>query len=370
SALASQAHPERKTVLVDGSTRGQMGNAPKTLVFKEWKLEVHRVDPRRHEEHPLGDDADDDPTTQFPTPILLVPPLMVRPYVYDLRPDHSMVRYLRDRGFRVYVVDFGVPDAHDQGLLLDHYVFTFLPAAIDAVLRDARAEQVSMVGYCMGGIFAMLYAAAYHPSVSDGPSAGRTRNLVTIGAPINFEKLGIISLAARFGQGFVDQVMDRLGNVPSIGAELGFKIMGGTRTLTKWAGLAANLYDEEYVRGFDTINTWVNDLLPYPREAFKQMVRDVVGQNKLLKRELQLAGRPIDLTRIDAPLLALAGRNDNIATLESTRAVLDSVSSLDKTFVEVPGGHVGVIGGREARAQVWARTADWLAPRSVIPARA
>jgi polyhydroxyalkanoate synthase len=161
--------------------------------------------------------------------------------------------------------------------------------------------------------------------------------------------------------------MDRLGNVPSIGAELGFKLMGGSRTITKWADLVTHLYDEEYVRGFDTINTWVNDLLPYPRDAFKQMVRDVVGQNKLLRRELELGGRAIDLSVIDAPLLALAGRDDNIATPGSTRDVLSCVGSTDKTFVEVPGGHVGVVGGRLARTEVWERAADWLAPRSILP---
>lgn len=354
------------SVLAEGSARGQMGNAPKTRIFKEWKLEVHRILPRRPEEHALGDDFEVDPNTEFPTPILLVPPLMVRPYVYDLRPDHSMVRYLRDRGFRVYVLDFGVPDQHDRTLRLEHYVFTFLPAAVDAVLRDSGAENLSLVGYCMGGIFSLLYAAAFHPSQQSGASAGRTRNLVTIGAPINFDKMGVLSFAARFGQGVVDSVLDRIGNVPSIGAELGFKLMGGPRTFTKYVDLARNLYDDEYVRGFDAINGWVNDLLPYPRDAFKQLVREVVGQNKLLKRELQLAGRPIDLTRIDVPLLAMAGRSDNIATLESTRAVLESVGSDDKVFVEVPGGHVGVVGGRDAREQVWGRTAEWLAPRSVI----
>src|SRR5207302_986139 len=97
----------------------------------------------------------------------------------------------------------------------------------------------------------------------------------------------------------------------------------------------------------------------------KQMAKDVVGQNKLLKRELVLGGRPIDLSRIETPLLALAGRSDNIATLGSTRDVLSTVSSTDKTFVEVPGGHVGVVAGSSARTEVWERTAEWLAPRSL-----
>lgn len=352
------------SVLIDGSARVQMGNAAKELVLKQWKLEVHHVLPRRSDDHALGDELDVDPESRFATPVLLVPPLMVRPYVYDLRPNHSFVRHLRDRGFRTYVLDFGVPDEHDETLRLDHYVYTFLPAAIDAVRRHSGAEKVSIVGYCMGGIFGLLYTAAFH---GDGAEArrARTANLVTIGAPINFEKMGVISWAARFGQGFVDRVMDRLGNVPSIGAELGFKVMSGPRAITKWIDLANNLYDEEYVRGFDAVNTWVNDMLPYPREAFKQMVKDVVGQNKLLRRELELGGRRIDLGVIDVPLLAIAGRTDNIATLGSTRAVLATVGSEDKTFVEVPGGHVGVIAGSAAPEAVWRRVSDWLAPRSL-----
>lgn len=351
------------SVLIDGSTRRQMGNAAKEPILKQWKLEVSHVLPRRAEEQALGDEHDVDPDSQFPTPVLLVPPLMVRPYVYDLRPNHSFVRHLRDRGFRTYVLDFGVPDADDETLRLEHYVYTFLPAAIDAVRRHANSEKVSIVGYCMGGIFGLLYTAAFHGR--SGGEGARTANLVTIGAPINFEKMGIISMAARFGQGIVDQLMDRLGNVPSIGAELGFKVMSGPKAITKWVDLANNLYDEEYVRGFDAVNTWVNDLLPYPREAFKQMVKDVVGQNKLLRRELELGGRRIDLGVIDVPLLALAGRADNIATLASTRAVLATVGSEDKTFVEVPGGHVGVVAGSSAPQAVWQRVSDWLAPRSL-----
>ncbi len=355
------------TVLLDGSTRGQMGNAPREQIFKQWKLEVDHVLPRRAESDALGDDHDVDLDATFPTPVLLVPPLMVRPYVYDLRPNHSFVRHLRDRGFKTYVLDFGVPDEQDETLRLEHYVYTFLPAAIDAVRRHSGSDQVSIVGYCMGGIFGLLYTAAHHEKVSPTGGASTVANLVTIGAPINFDKLGIISLAARFGQGFVDRLMDRLGNVPSIGAELGFKMMSGSRLVTKWVDLASNLYDEEYVRGFDAVNTWVNDMLPYPREAFKQMVKDVVGQNKILRRELELGGRRIDLGVIDVPLLALAGRSDNIATLASTRAVLQSVGSTDKTFVEVPGGHVGVVAGSTAPTAVWQRVSDWLAPRSLGP---
>lgn len=339
------------SLLLDGSARAEMGNAPKEVIHKEWNLEVTHLLPEGDARGP-----------RHATPVLFVPPLMVRPYVYDLRPDHSYARTLRDRGFEVYVVDFGVPQANDGHLKLDHYVFTFLPTAVEAALRHAGARDLSLVGYCMGGLFSLLYAAAHLPSQAR-PS--RVRNLVTVGAPINFEKLGVLTLAAQLGRGPIDSVLDRMGNVPSLGAELGFKLMGGPRTVTKWADLALHLDDEAYVRGFDAINTWVNDLLPYPREAFRQLVHEVIAGNKILKRELVLAGRRLDLGLVEAPLLAFAGRTDNIATPASTRDVLGCVGGADKTFVEVPGGHVGVVGGGTARDAVWTPTADWLATRSV-----
>src|SRR5262245_49455116 len=136
----------------------------------------------------------------------------------------------------------------------------------------------------MGGIFSLLYAAAHDDA--------RVANLVTIGSPVNFEKMGLLTVAARLAhERLLDAVLDRLGNVPGSLASKGFKVMSGFRSVTKWADLFIHLYDDEYVRGFDAINTWVNDLLPYPRDAFKQMVKDVVLENRMLKRELRFGDR-------------------------------------------------------------------------------
>src|SRR3989304_2566003 len=108
---------------------------------------------------------------------------------------------------------------------------------------------------------------------------------------MNFEKMGMLTLSARLGARHVDKLLDRVGNVPAAAAIQGFKLMSGTKALTKYADLFLRLHDEEYVRGFDAINTWVNDLLPYPRDAFKQMVKEVVSGNKLLRRQLKFGDK-------------------------------------------------------------------------------
>ena len=152
--------------------------------------------------------------------------------------------------------------------------------------------------------------------------------------------------------------------MPGKACSLGFKLMSGARALTKWGDFVANLDDEDFVRCFDAVNTWVNDLIPYPKEAFKQMVRDVVSGNQLLTGGLYFGGKPCDLLGVNQPLLAFAGRSDNIATPEATNAIIEHVGSNDKTLVAVAGGHVGVVAGSSAPREVWDRMIDWLTPRS------
>lgn len=345
--------------VVDGAAKPTMGNVAKDLVLKKGKLELWRVRPIERETIELGhSELDVELVPRHPVPVLLIPPLMVRPYVYDLRPEHSMVRALRNAGFDVFIVDFGVPDRADEGLRLDDYVLDFVPACVNAAIETSGKPEITLCGYCMGAIFALLHVATFDDT--------RVKNLVAIGAPVNFEKMGILTVATRLGLPFMDRILDRMGNVSGKLSSAGFKLLSGTKAITKYADLFANLYDEEYVRGFDAIDTWLSEMIPYPKEAFRQMVKEVVHGNKMLKNELVFhdpvtkAERHSDLARVKCPLLAFAGRTDNIATPDSTAAILELVPSKDKTYRVVPGGHIGVVAGSAAPRAVWQPMIEWL----------
>jgi polyhydroxyalkanoate synthase len=354
--------------VVDGAAKPTMGNVAKDLVFEQGKLQLWRVRPLEPERYEIGHEEHEvEMAPRRKVPLLVIPPLMVRTYVYDLRPEHSMLRTLRNAGFDVFVVDFGIPDRADEGLRLDDYVLDFVPACVEEAMRASRAQKITLVGYCMGGIFALLHQALF-----DDP---RIRAIVTIGAPIDFEKMGMLTVAARLGTigvrrkkgtkiSVVDRVLDRIGNVPGSLSAAGFRLMGGTKSITKYADLFTNLYDEEYVRGFDAIDTWLREMIPYPKEAFRQLVKDVVAGNKMLKNELVFRGRTADLRRVACPVLAFSGKSDNIATPAATKAILELVGSRDTTFLEVPGGHIGVVAGSAAKKAVWSPMVEWLAKKS------
>jgi polyhydroxyalkanoate synthase len=342
-------------LVMDGGI-AEIGSSPKDLILKDGKLEVYRYKPPETEEVELGHETITIEPRSLPIPILLVPPLMVRPYVYDLRAEHSMVRALRRAGFDVWLVDFGEPGAEDAGVKLDDYVLSYLPKAIGAVRRATGRKEISIVGYCMGGIFGLLYTAAWNDSY--------VKNIVTIAAPIDFSKMGLLTVLARAANGQVRFLADRIGNIPGQLNSQALKMLAPVKRFTRYADLFVNLWNEEYVRGFESMSRWANDFIPYPRDAFKQFMKEFFAENGLVSG-LTFGDKTADLRNIRCSLLAFAGTEDQIATTASARVIRDLCASSDFEYVEVPGGHIGVVAGARARSAVWDKTAAWLRPRSV-----
>lgn len=289
------------------------------------------------------------------TPVLLVPPLMVRPYIYDLRKGASLARTLLDAGLDVYLVDFGVPDEEDRSIRLDDYVTDFLPACIEAARKESGSDGVFLFGWCKGGIFSALYTAAFDPAP--------VRGIVSIAAPIDMKKLGLLWWTARAAQRQVPQIAERMGNVPGFLSSTAFKLMNPLRTVTQYADLWANLWNAEYLEGHEAMRKFLGDFIPYPQAAFEQLVTDLVADNALAEGKLRMGGRQIDLARVTCPLLCVAGEEDQVTTKGSAKALVNLVGSKDKEFLVVPGGHIGVVVGSGSREKLWPRIASWYLER-------
>ena len=113
----------------------------------------------------------------YAEPVLFCYALINRPYILDLQPDKSVVRHYLARGFDVYMIDWGVPSDGDRLLTLEHYVCGFLKEAVEFVLRERVAQDLHLLGYCMGGTMSALFAALYPALV---------KTLTLLAAPIDF----------------------------------------------------------------------------------------------------------------------------------------------------------------------------------------
>ena len=320
-----------------------VGRTPYDIVYQRDKLTVRRY--YAGSVHP-----------RYALPVLLVPPLMVKPFIFDLYPGRSMVEFLLKRGFRVYLVDFGEPDDADAYVTLDNYVVDWMPAACKAVRESAGSSELSLLGYCMGGLFSLSHVAANNDR--------SVRNIVSIGAPVDAAKMGLFAWMAQLAGAQTEFLVRRIGNVPGGLSSAVFRLLTPMKNVTRYADLFMNMWNHEYVNGFDAMNQWVSQFIDYPQSAFLQFERDFVRRNKLVKGQMTFRGKVADLRRVHAAILVFAGRSDQIAPVAAVRAVLDAVGSTEKSFMLVPGGHMGIFAGSTAPDQVWQPAAAWLAPRS------
>ncbi|ROH93512.1 alpha/beta fold hydrolase [Stagnimonas aquatica] len=341
---------------------------PYELIHQSGLLSVRRYLPLSEDEIEIGGERVPVRRKPHRVPVVLVPPLAADPLNFDLLPQRSLVRYLLAQGYKVYLVDFGSPERDHSAYGLSHYTTQLLPEALTAVRRHARLKSLSLLGYCMGGLFCLIYAGWSHDR--------QIKNIVTIASPIDAHQAGVAGqlLAAMRGPiklvrrytGFRIHKLDpaRL-NVPGWVSSLAFKLTNPLGTLTSYVDLLMNLWDRDYVVQHQTMAAWFNDMHAYPGGIVQDFVVRVGMDNALSKGRVPLGkDQEALLDRIDASLLAIAGTSDKIVTVEAARKVMDIVASADKRFALAPGGHAGVFAGSKAPATTWALAADWLRTRS------
>lgn len=349
---------------------------PYDVIHRNGLLSVRRYPPLADDHIVAGGETIPVRREQHRVPVLLVPPLAADPLNFDLFPNRSLVRFLLAHGFRVYLADFGSPEQEHSHLGLADYATGMLPEALAQVRKDSGVEDVTLFGYCMGGLFCLIYAGWSHDP--------KVRNIVTVASPIDSFQAGIagklwqaMQAPARLVRRYTGFRIHKLDpaqmNVPGWLASLTFKMTNPLGTLQGYFDLLLNLWDREFVTEYQTMATWFNKMHDYPGGIVQDIVVRVGIDNALAKGKIAL-GRAEDrealLQKIDCSLLAIAGKTDKIVTIEAAKKVMDIVGSTDKTFSLAPGGHAGVFAGSKAPATTWRIATDWLATRSDYAAAA
>jgi polyhydroxyalkanoate synthase len=163
----------------------------------------------------------------------------------------------------------------------------------------------------------------------------------------------------------VDRVVDSLGNIPPELMYRSFELLRPADRLVAYVRLWDNLWNDQYVKHYRLFNKWTSDQIPFPGECFRQTTKDLMWENKLMKGELEVGGRTVDLKQIKAPVLNAMAQHDHIAPYESTRDLTQLLGSEDKEDVVLKGGHVSLVAGMNAVMRLWPKVNEWLAVRSV-----
>ena len=291
-------------------------------------------------------------------PVVLVFALINRADIFDLRPGHSFVEFLLGEGFDVWLLDWGVPDDEDGDTGLEYYVCDALPWGLREVRRHSGEEEVSLVGWCIGGALCAMHAAL------EGPDTA-VRNLVLLTTPVQTDA----SLYRRW-VGIDAFDVDRVAAAAPVieGGSIDFanKLMKPVTNF--WSTnrrMAQQVYEGKANReAFQTMAKWVADNPPFPSRAFREWITWMYKENRLVNGSLRLRGRLVDLGRIEQSLLVVTAGADHIVPRADTVPLLDLVAGEDVTHFDRPGGHIGLMAGSKARREVWPDLAAWLEQRS------
>jgi polyhydroxyalkanoate synthase len=320
-----------------------VGHTPKDVIFEQGTLHLYHYHPQAAE--------------IYRVPILIVMATSNRGYILDLAPGQSFVEYLLRRGYDVYLIDWSAPVSADRGLRFADYTLRFIPECVQRVRDDSGEDDVTVIGYCMGGVLSVMYAAL-HPH-------DRLTNLVCFTTPIDFSKMELFAKWSDKRYFDVDRLVDSTGNVPAELIFTGFDMLRPATRIVGQIQLWENMWDESFVRSFRAFERWSTDTLPLAGEYFRETIKELIWENRLYHNTLSIDGQHADLGAIKAPVLHAMAEHDHIVPHDAAKPLVDLVGSVDKTEIVLKGGHVSLVAGPNAVKRLWPLLDKWLGPRSV-----
>lgn len=330
------------------TTKASIGKTPRQAIWTLNKATLYRYTPVKP------------PEERHRVPLLLIFALMNKSSILDLRPGNSFVEYMVNKGYDLYLLDWGVPGPEDAHLALEDYVLDYIPRAVRKLKQVSGSETFNMLGWCIGAMLSTLYASLR------GHSEG-LKSLTLLTAPLDFTDKEQISLARMTEERYfdVDRVLQAFGNMPAGLIDYGAKMLKPVENFVGgYLRLLDNLDNPKVVDSWHAMNTWVNDAIPLAGGVYRQFIVDFYRGNKLINGTLTVRGEKVDLGNLRASLLNVIAEDDHITPPCQSARLLEKVGSADKQELRVPGGHIGVMAGSGAAKGTWPKVESWIAARS------
>lgn len=288
------------------------------------------------------------------TAVLFAYAFINTPSILDIRPDRSVVGQFLDRGFDVYVVDWGFPSNLDVHLTLDDFVNRYLDNCVEATRKRSGSDSVHLIGVSTGSPVAVMYAALFPEKVAA---------LGLQGPPLDFsveeDMLDYRQLVASVDP---QLLVDTVGNVPAELLDFGFSLRKPVEyTLREPLELLDSLDDPEFLDRKTRVARWAFDGPDMAGETYRQFVEELLVENKLIENRLTVGGRDVDIANIAMPVALVLGEDDKFVPEAASRSFLDAVPSDETAVFEFPTGHVGTFVDETAHEDGWPRVCDWFA---------
>jgi polyhydroxyalkanoate synthase len=282
------------------------------------------------------------------TPVLVIPSLINRAYVLDLTAKRSFMRYLADKGFRPFLVDWDAPGPTETHFGLDDYVAGRLGRILDVVL--ARASRPVVVGYCMGGLLAFALGVLRQDDV---------KGLALLATPWDFhapsprQSQMIEDLRKPF-----EDAIALFGGLPTDLLQTLFSAAGPDGITRKFSAFGRVKANSAKARDFVALEDWLNDGVPLVAAVARECLFGWYVDNLPARGLWRVSSELIVPQSFTKPCLSLIPAHDRIVPPESALALAGAMPEGHHRLV--PAGHIGMMAGARSKKNVYAYIANWL----------
>jgi len=317
-----------------------IASSPKTAVYHEDKLTLYRYNR--------------DTEATYKTPVLIVYALVNTYKMLDLQPDRSYIKNLLNAGLDVYLIDWGNPSKGDRYLSIDDYVNSYINNCVDFIRKKNHIDKVNILSICQGGTLSVIYASLY---------PNKVKNLVTHVTPVDFSTNDGLLFRWSKNMDFDKLVEGFNGLIPGDFLNQGFDMLKPMMKVQKQQALVNNLDDKDKLLNFLRMERWISESPNQAGECFRQFMKELYQQNKLMKGELEVGGKKVNLKNLTCPLMNIFATEDHLVPPAATKPLNDLVGSTDKELYSFKGGHIGVFVGSKSQKELAPAVTDWLKKR-------
>ena len=286
-------------------------------------------------------------------PVLVIPSLVNRSYILDLAEQHSFLRFLASRGLRPLLIDWGTPGPAELERSLGDYISGDISSVLSVAVEIAGGRPVPVIGYCMGGTLAAGLAVLSPDQISA---------LVLLAAPWDFH-VGTNGPPAAItaGGAALEAMITTTGCLSVEALQSMFFSLDPLQGWTKFRAFADIPADDPAAESFVALEDWLNDGVPLAADVARECLFGWYGDNTPATGNWSVSGQIVDPACIACPTLGIIPAQDRIVPPASAQALINAIPGAESLSPQA--GHIGMMVGRRAEAQLWRPLVDWLEVR-------